>query len=84
MQDRAFSEGILEIYRQTLLFPLKSNVNDFRLELEHRYGHDASTRKGDEIIFTTEQLLNSSPECSPSFVNANGECEMTYMNSCLS
>jgi hypothetical protein len=81
MQDKAFSEGILEIYRQTLLFPLVSHVNDFRVELEHRYGDDVSSRKGNEIIFTTEQLLNSSPAYTQSFVNINRQCETTCMNS---
>jgi hypothetical protein len=60
MQNQALSQGIHEIYRQTLLFPSISLVNNFRVELEHRYGHDVSSRKGHEIIFTTEQLLNSS------------------------
>jgi hypothetical protein len=77
MQDQAFSIGILEIYRQTLLFPSISSVNDFRVELEHRYGHDVSSRKGHEIIFTTEQLLNSSPACDQSFSNANQQCDTT-------
>lgn len=81
MQDKAFSEGILEIYRQTLLFPLVSHVNEFRIELEHRYGDDVSARKGNEIIFTTEQLLNSSPAYAQSFVNMNRQCETTCMNS---
>jgi hypothetical protein len=77
MQDQAFSQGILEIYRQTLLFPLISHVNDFRVELENRYGHDVSSRKGHEIIFTTEQLLDSSPACDQSFINVNQQSETT-------
>jgi len=81
MQDQVYSTGILEIYRQTLLFPSISSVNDFRVELEHRYGDDVSSRKGHEIIFTTEQLLNSSPACSQSFINTNQQCDMTYINS---
>ncbi len=84
MQNQVFSEGIREIYRQTLLFPLVSQVNDFRLELEHRYGHDVSSRKGDEIIFTTEQLLDSSPAYPQSLVHVNRRCETTCTNSWFS
>ena len=84
MLNRAFSEGILEIYRQTLLFPSISQVNNFRMELELRYGHDVRSRKGHEIIFTTEQLLKSSPVCTESFVDENRQCERTCINSCLS
>jgi len=84
MQDQAFSEGILEIFRQTLMFPSKSHVNDFRVELEHRYGHDVSSRKGHEIIFTTEQLLSTSPTCMESFVNEDQQCDTTYMKSSFS
>lgn len=83
MQSQAFSHGILEIYRQTLLFPLISQVNDFRMELESRYGHDVSSRKGHEIIFTTEQLLHSSPTNVQPFINVNQQCETTCTNSSL-
>jgi len=80
MQGQGFSYGILEIYRQTLLFPLISRVNDFRIELEHRYGHDVSSRKGHEIIFTTEQLLNKWPTNAQSIINVNQQCETICRN----
>ena len=83
MEDRVLSEGIREIYRQTLLFPSVSHVNDFRLELEHRYGHDVRARKGHEIIFTTEQLLNNLPAYDQFFADKNQQCDMTYINSSL-
>ena len=70
MQDQAASQGVLEMYRQARLFPTLVQVNDFRRELERRYGHDARSRKGDEIIFTTEQLLSSSP-----FSGTNVQCD---------
>ncbi len=79
MENRMFSEGIREIYRQTLLFPSISNVNDFRLELEHRYGHDVHSRKGNEIIFTTEQLLDSLHVCDQFFVDTNQQCDKMYI-----
>ncbi|CAF0767267.1 unnamed protein product [Adineta ricciae] len=75
MQDQVFSEGILQIYRQSLLFPPLPYVKDFRIELEHRYGSDISARKANEIIFTTEQLLNSSPSCTADFsMNDKQQC----------
>ena len=74
MQDQVFSEGILQIYRQSLLFPLLPYVKDFRIELEHRYGSDISARKGNEIILTTEQLLNSSPSCTDFSLNDKQQC----------
>ncbi len=55
-----------------------SNVNDLRLELEHRYGHDVHSRKGNEIILTTEQLLDSLPVCDQFFVNNNQQCDQMY------
>ncbi|CAF0997354.1 unnamed protein product [Adineta steineri] len=67
MQNDVFSRGILEIYRQTLLFPSISHVNDFRIELEQQYGSDICARKGNEVIFTTEQLLDGSPAWMHSF-----------------
>lgn len=82
MEDRVFSEGIREMYQQTLLFPLISNVNDFRLELEQRYGYDVHS-EGHEIIFTTEQLLNSWPACDQSFIDTNQECDRMYINTSL-
>lgn len=61
LHDQAWSFGIREMYRQMLRFRSIPEVNEFREELEHRYGHDVSSRKGNEIIFTTEQLLNRFP-----------------------
>jgi hypothetical protein len=75
MQDQAASQGVLEMYRQARLFPTLPQVNAFRWELERRYGHDARSRKGDEIIFTTEQLLSSSP-----FFDTNVQCDATVQN----
>ena len=79
MEDQAFSEGILELHRQTLLFPSISHVNNFRIELEHRYGDDVSSRKGHEIIFTTEQLLNDSPTCMHFSVNEDQQYDASHM-----
>jgi hypothetical protein len=79
MENRVFSKGICEIYRQILLFPSISSVNDFRLELEHRYGDDIYSRKGNEIIFTTEQLLHNSPACDQVSVDTNQQCDKKYM-----
>ena len=73
MQDLISIEGIREIYRQTLQFPSLSPVNDFRQELEHRYGDDIHYRKGHEIIFTTEQLLNTNPVCDQLYSNTTEE-----------
>ena len=75
MQDQVASQGVLEMYRQARLFPSLPQVNEFRLELERRYGHDARSRKGDEIIFTTEQLLSSSP-----FSDTNEQCDALGTN----
>ncbi len=84
MENRMSSEGIREIYRQILLFPSISNVNDFRLELEHRYGHDVHSRKGNEIIFTTEQLLDGLSVCDQFFVDRNQQCDKNvYINNLL-
>ncbi|UJR32466.1 hypothetical protein I4U23_019928 [Adineta vaga] len=74
MQEKAFSYGILEIYHQSLMFPSLPLVENFRVELEHRYGSDIGARKGHEIIFTTEQLLNSSPPFTDSSINDNQQC----------
>ena len=71
MHKQASSEGLLEIYRQILLFSWIPNVNKFRMELENHYGHDISARKGNEIIFTTRQLLNSPGTCQQSLNNTN-------------
>lgn len=64
MRDKASKEGIHEIYRQTARFLDEYiQVRDFRKELETKYGRDARSRKGNEIIFTTEQLLQSRISC---------------------
>ena len=67
MQNEAIYQGIYRIYRQTLLFPTIVDVNHFRLQLEYQYGNDVHLRKGNEIIFTTKQLLNDSPLCHQAF-----------------
>ncbi|CAF3418854.1 unnamed protein product [Rotaria sp. Silwood1] len=41
MRAQALSNGIQEIYRQTLLFPSHPRVENFRTKLEHHYGSDA-------------------------------------------
>ena len=67
MQEETLTHGILAMYRQTLLFPSLPHVNEFRVELEHRYGHDVNARKGDEVIFTTEQLTDTAIGYGPFF-----------------
>lgn len=73
MKDLVSRQGIREIYRQMLLFSSLSNVNEIRSELEHRYGNDVGFRKGHEIIFTTEQLLNTYPVCDRFSVDSKYE-----------
>ncbi|CAF1648181.1 unnamed protein product [Rotaria magnacalcarata] len=63
LRDQASLHGIQEMYRQTLQFPTQPDVEKFRTELEHHYGSDVSARKGNEIILTTEELLNSQATC---------------------
>ena len=64
LRDKASNEGIHEIYRQTThFFDDFIQVRDFRQELENKYGRDTRSRKGNEIIFTTEQLLQSRISC---------------------
>ncbi len=75
MQDQALSHGVLEMHRQTLLFPSIPQVNDFRAELKRRYAHDVSSRKGHEIIYTTEQLLTSLSAYDRSVCDANQQCD---------
>ena len=66
MRSLSSKEGIYEIYRQTLLFARDHiQVRDFQKELENKYGRDTRSRKGNEIIFTTEQLLQSRQSCEP-------------------
>lgn len=67
------------ISRQTLLFPTLSNVNEIRLELEHRYGDDVRSRKGHEVIFTTTQLLNTFPVCD----RFSLQCQIRFVNQSL-
>jgi hypothetical protein len=81
MQQLALTHGILEIYRQSLLFPSSSNVNNFLQELKWRYGFDVSARKGHEVIFTTEQLLNSSSLCTASTSHDKQQCAAPKENS---
>lgn len=59
LHEQAFVNGLHEIYRQTLLFSSWPHVEKFRNELELYYGSDISARKGNEVILTTKQLLNS-------------------------
>lgn len=64
MRTKATKEGVHEIYRQTnQFFHDHIQVRDFRKELETKYGRDTRSRKGNEIIFTTEQLLQSRVSC---------------------
>jgi hypothetical protein len=66
MRSKVLKEGIHEIYRQTSQFYNDYiQVRDFRKELENKYGRDTRSRKGNEIIFTTEQLLESRISCEP-------------------
>ena len=66
MRSRTLEDGIHEIYRQILLFQHNHiQVRDFQKELESKYGRDTRSRKGNEIIFTTEQLLDSHISCDP-------------------
>jgi hypothetical protein len=66
MRLNATKEGIHEIYKQTSQFyDNYIQVRDFRKELENKYGRDTRSRKGNEIIFTTEQLLESRISCEP-------------------
>ncbi|CAF4625672.1 unnamed protein product [Rotaria sp. Silwood1] len=58
MRLKVSKEGIHEIYRQTSKFYNNYiQVRDFQKSLENKYGYDTRSRKGNEIIFTTEQLL---------------------------
>lgn len=69
MRLRVNKDGIHEIYRQTsALADGFVQVRDFRRELESKYGRDARSRKGNEIIFTTEQLLQSRMACGTNAV----------------
>ena len=66
MRLNASEQGIHEIYRQTSMFYNDYiQVRDFRKELENKYGRDVQSRKGNEIVFTTEQLLQSRLFCEP-------------------
>ena len=78
MRAKVSREGIHEIYRQTSLFAAAHiQVRDFRQALENKYGGDARSRKGNEIIFTTEQLLHSRQSCEPLRVPSPSElCPM--------
>lgn len=72
MRLKASKEGIHEIYRQSsIYYDNYIQVRDFRNELENKYGHDTRSRKGNEIIFTTEQLLESRVSCEPIILTSN-------------
>jgi len=72
MRLKASKEGIHEIYRQTLPFyDDYIQVRDYRKELENKYGRDTRSRKGNEIIFTTEQLLQSRLSCETTILTSN-------------
>lgn len=72
MRSKASKEGIHEIHRQTSKFYHDhAQVRDFRKELEYKYGPDTRSRKGNEIIFTTEQLLESRTSCEPIMLSSN-------------
>jgi hypothetical protein len=79
MRLNASKEGIHEIYRQTSQFYHNYiQVRDFQKELENKYGRDTRSRKGNEIIFTTEQLLESRISCEPimltSHLGSHAQC----------
>jgi hypothetical protein len=66
MRVKALKHGVHEIYRQASMFAADYvQVRDFRKNLENKYGRDARSRKGNEIIFTTAQLLDSRRSCEP-------------------
>ncbi|CAF4370432.1 unnamed protein product [Rotaria sp. Silwood2] len=72
MRSKVSREGIHEIYRQTSKYYNDYiQVRDFRNALENKYGHDTRSRKGNEIIFTTEQLLDSRISCEPITLSSN-------------
>ncbi len=81
MRLNATKEGIYEIHRQTSQFyDNYIQVRDFRKELENKYGRDTRSRKGNEIIFTTEQLLESRISCEPitltSYLAHHAQCSI--------
>lgn len=72
LRTKTQKHGIHEIYKQTLLFQQDHiQVRDFQKELENKYGRDTRSRKGNEIIFTTEQLLESHISCEPLMLTNN-------------
>jgi hypothetical protein len=72
MRIKVSKEGIHEIYRQTLEFVKNYiQVRDFQKELENKYGRDTRSRKGNEIIFTTEQLLESHLSCESTMLTTH-------------
>ena len=74
MRSRVTKEGIHEIYRQTSrLYDDYIQVRDFRHELEKKYGRDIRSRKGNEIIFTTEQLLESRKSCDATLSRSHSD-----------
>ncbi|UJR16762.1 hypothetical protein I4U23_003662 [Adineta vaga] len=76
MRLKATTQGIYEIYRQILLLaPDHIQVRNFQKQLENKYGGDVRSRKGNEIIFTTEQLLNSRKSCE-SKMSSNDQDEI--------
>ena len=81
MRLRVSKEGIHEIYRQTATLANDHiQVRDFRRELESKYGRDTRSRKGNEIIFTTEQLLQSRMSCETSAPAHLAHCPMPSNN----
>jgi hypothetical protein len=74
MRSKASNEGIHEIYRQSsIYYDGYIQVRDFQKELENKYGRDTRSRKGNEIIFTTEQLLESRVSCEPITLTSNSD-----------
>jgi len=72
MRLKVSRQGIHEIYRQTSEFYHDYiQVRDFQQELINKYGRDIRSRKGNEIIFTTEQLLESRISCEPIILTSN-------------
>ena len=77
LSKNATRYGIHEISRQIFLFPNGSDeIREFHKELERKYGSDARSRKGNEIIFTTEQLLDSQTTCHSNWTLENLLCPL--------
>lgn len=82
LRSEARKQGIHEIFRQTLAYAKDYiQVRDFQQELEKKYGRDTRSRKGNEIIFTTEQLLESRQSCEPIVLSSSTNMLCPMQNS---